>query len=66
MIPGNLLVSHRICHFRAIQPFDLECSGTFFTDTRYQDSLRTCLQMSANVHECSALMDAGQGISYIC
>ena len=27
---GNLLVFHRICHFRAIQPFDLEgnwCAG---------------------------------------
>ena len=25
---GNLLVSHRICHFRAIQPFDfLLCCG---------------------------------------
>ena len=29
---GNLLVSHRICHFRAIQPFD------FLLDDRYTNS----------------------------
>ena len=42
---GNLLVSHRICHFRAIHPFDLEGKKTFWQITSHENVLTHILYM---------------------